>query len=82
MRGRGSGSQAKTAAGLDEQGNLVGLHARISGQSINAFLNPALVSGGIDEPTISVVSPAVLNAIHAATGKPVRDLPLKNVKLV
>jgi CO/xanthine dehydrogenase Mo-binding subunit len=24
----------------------------------------------------------VLNAIHAATGKPVRNLPLKNVKLV
>jgi isoquinoline 1-oxidoreductase subunit beta len=41
-------SQAKMAAGLDEQGNLIGLHVRISGQSINAFLNPALVSGGKD----------------------------------
>ena len=41
-------SQAKMAAGLDEQGNLVGLHVRISGQSINAYLNPALVSGGKD----------------------------------
>ncbi len=38
--------------------------------------------GGVGEPTICVTAPAVLNAIHAATGRPVRSLPLKNVKLV
>ncbi|HEY3195170.1 MAG TPA: molybdopterin cofactor-binding domain-containing protein, partial [Candidatus Dormibacteraeota bacterium] len=41
-------SQCKLAAGLDEKGTLVGLHVRISGQSINAFLNPALVADGKD----------------------------------
>jgi len=34
--------------------------------------------GGIGEPTIAVVAPAVVNAIAAATGKTVRDLPIKN----
>jgi isoquinoline 1-oxidoreductase beta subunit len=38
--------------------------------------------GGVGEPTICVVTPAVLNAIHAATGKPVRTLPLKHSGLV
>jgi isoquinoline 1-oxidoreductase beta subunit len=38
--------------------------------------------GGVGEPTICVTAPAVMNAIYAATGKPVRNLPIKNMKLV
>ena len=33
--------------------------------------------GGIGEPTICVAAPAVLNAIYRATGKRLRDVPLK-----
>lgn len=41
-------SQCKLSAGLDATGKLVGLHVRVSGQSINAFLNPASVADGRD----------------------------------
>ena len=38
--------------------------------------------GGVGEPTICVVTPSVMNAVSAATGKPVRSLPLRDSKLV
>lgn len=42
-------AQAKMAAGLDEAGNLTGLHIRVSGQSINALLSPLNIKNGKDE---------------------------------
>jgi isoquinoline 1-oxidoreductase beta subunit len=37
--------------------------------------------GGVGEPTIAVAAPAVLNAIYAATGIRVRELPLTHTSL-
>jgi isoquinoline 1-oxidoreductase beta subunit len=41
-------SMCKLSAGLDESGRLLGLHLRVSGQSINAYLNPGGIKGGKD----------------------------------
>ncbi len=54
-------SQCRLSAGLDASGNLVGLHVRVSGQSINATLNPAgIVDGKDDAPAAGTLrsSPA------------------------
>ncbi len=40
--------QAKMTAGLDASGNLTALNIRVTGQSINAFANPAAIKDGKD----------------------------------
>ncbi len=34
--------------------------------------------GGVGEPTICVIGRAVLNAVFAVTGKPIRNFPLRD----
>ncbi|MGE0719350.1 MAG: molybdopterin cofactor-binding domain-containing protein [Alphaproteobacteria bacterium] len=41
-------TQAKMTGGLDAEGNLVGLHMRLSGQSILASVAPSRLTNGID----------------------------------
>ncbi len=50
---------------------------------IEVYLVPsAEAPGGIGEPGTSALAPAVLNAIHAATGKRLRKLPVDAAQLV
>jgi len=49
---------------------------------VEVYLLPsAEAPGGIGEPGTSALAPAVLNAIHAATGKRLRKLPVDTAQL-
>jgi len=51
-------TQAKLRAGLDAQGNVTGLHMRISGQSILAYLAPQRMENGVDMVQFQGLIPA------------------------
>jgi isoquinoline 1-oxidoreductase beta subunit len=50
-------TQCKLVGGLDAQGNLVGMHMRISGQSIIAAVAPAALQNGKDPATFQGLNP-------------------------
>ena len=50
-------TQCKMVGALDKDNNLVGLHMRISGQSILAYARPAAMQGGADPATFQGLNP-------------------------
>jgi isoquinoline 1-oxidoreductase beta subunit len=50
-------TKAKLVGGLDDNGDLTGLHIRISGQSILASVNPAWMQNGVDMFTFQCLLP-------------------------
>ena len=85
-------TQCRLAAGLDEQGNITGLHMRISGQSILAQLDPKSLQNGRDPWTFQGLDPggaegvfgyAIPNLLidHAMRNPPVRPGTWRGVNL-
>jgi len=58
-------TQAKLTGGIDAQGNLTGLHLRISGQSIFASLLPQLLQNGLDPVVFQGLTPSGAEATFA-----------------
>lgn len=56
-------TQCKMVAGLDERGEITGLHMRISGQSILAAVAPSRMLNGIDWVVFQAVAPKGEHAI-------------------
>ena len=51
-------TQCKLTGSLDAQGNVTGIHMRLSGQSILAYLNPSSIKDGTDQIMFQGMNPA------------------------
>ncbi|MDB5602608.1 MAG: aldehyde dehydrogenase [Xanthobacteraceae bacterium] len=71
-------TMAKMTAGLDADGNLVALHARISGQSILSALFPARLQNGMDPATFQGFAPAGEAAIGYTVPNLLVDHAMRN----
>lgn len=75
-----------TANGRVQQGNFNDYPvARLteSPKNIHVHIVPSTaLSAGVGEPGVPVMAPAITNAIFAATGKRIRELPVRRTKLV
>ncbi len=69
-------SMCKFSAGLDDKGNLVGLHVRVSGQSINAWLNP----GGDGRRPRHAAAPGLLGGARRCAARLQRAAPADRIR--
>ena len=57
------------------------IHLADAPRVTTAFLRSAAPLGGLGEPCVPPLAPALTNAIHAATGIRVRELPVRKTRL-
>jgi isoquinoline 1-oxidoreductase beta subunit len=57
------------------------IHIKDAPKVTTAFLRSDAPLGGLGEPCVPPLAPAVTNAIHAATGIRVRELPIRKTPL-
>jgi isoquinoline 1-oxidoreductase beta subunit len=71
-------TQCKLTAGLDEKGDIVGLHIRLSGQSILASVAPERMTNGVDQVAFQTFLPKGEHAISYSFPNLLIDHAMRN----